>query len=185
MLKKAVDRAIIRIGENFILKKEAAENAEGAVAAAGPVPAGGQSGRLFADGGGQGPSPAGRVAGPGAEPVPPCPSGRSVGRCPGDAGLPPQDQALVFPLRVSPAADRAAGRTALAGPEGGGVKRPGPLRRTLPPGVVNGVLPGEDDLRDGHKGVPLLEQGLNDGGQGLRGVQGGVVEQNDGPRLYF
>ena len=85
----------------------------------------------------------------------------------------------------SPAADRAAGRTALAGPEGGGVKRPGPLCRTLPPGVVDGVFPGEDDLRDGHKGVPLLEQGLNDGGQGLRGVQGGVVEQNDGPRLHF
>lgn len=30
-------------------------------------------------------------------------------------------------------------------------------RRALPPGVVDGVLPGEDNLGNRHKGVPLLE----------------------------
>ena len=31
-----------------------------------------------------------------------------------------------------------------------------------------------------HKGVSLLEQGLDDPGQGLRGMDGGVVEEDDG-----
>ena len=60
---------------------------------------------------------------------------------------------------------------------------------TLPAGVVNGVIgaagAGEDELGDGHKGVPLLEQGLQNGGQGLRGVERGVVEEHDGTRLYL
>lgn len=30
------------------------------------------------------------------------------------------------------------------------------LCRALPPGVVNGVVPGEDDLGDGDKGVAIL-----------------------------
>ena len=49
--------------------------------------------------------------------------------------------------------------------------------------MVDGVLPREEDLGDGHEGIPLLEEGLDDGGQSLRGVLGGVVEQDDGPRL--
>ena len=57
--------------------------------------------------------------------------------------------------------------------------------RALPAGVVDGVLPGEDDLRDGDKGVALLEKSLDDGGQGLGGVKGGVVKQDDGPRLHL
>lgn len=56
-------------------------------------------------------------------------------------------------------------------------------RRALPAGVVNGVFPGEDDLRDGDEGVALLKESLDDGGQGLWGVQGGVVEQDDGAGL--
>lgn len=57
------------------------------------------------------------------------------------------------------------------------------LRGALAAGVVDGVLPGEEDLGDGDEGVALLEKGLDDGGQGLRGVEGGVVEQDDGARL--
>ena len=53
-------------------------------------------------------------------------------------------------------------------------------RRALPPGVVDGVGLGEDDLGDGHEGIALLEQIFDDAGQGLRGVLGGVVEQDDG-----
>lgn len=49
--------------------------------------------------------------------------------------------------------------------------------------MVNSVLPRENDLRDRYEGVALLEESLNNGGQGLRSVQGGVMEQNNGPRL--
>ena len=53
--------------------------------------------------------------------------------------------------------------------------------------VVDGVLlaagPRQDELRDGHKGIALLQKSLDDAGQGLRGVEGGVVEQDDGPGL--
>ena len=50
--------------------------------------------------------------------------------------------------------------------------------------MVDGVLPGEQELGDGDKGIALLEQGLENSGQGLRGVEGGVVEQADGSALY-
>ena len=53
--------------------------------------------------------------------------------------------------------------------------------------VVDGVLlaagPRQDELGDGHKGIALLQKSLDDAGQGLRGVEGGVVEQDDGARL--
>lgn len=55
--------------------------------------------------------------------------------------------------------------------------------RTLSPCMVDGVLAGQDNLRDRYKGVPLLKQGLDNGGQGLRGMEGCVMEQNDGPGL--
>ena len=59
--------------------------------------------------------------------------------------------------------------------------------RTLSAGVVDGIVSaagaGKDELGDGHKGVALLEQGLQNGGQGLWGVECGVVEEHDGPRL--
>ena len=51
--------------------------------------------------------------------------------------------------------------------------------------MVNGIVPGEDDLRDGDEGIALLEQGLNDAGEGLRRVKGGVVKQDNGPGLYL
>lgn len=49
--------------------------------------------------------------------------------------------------------------------------------------MVNGVITGQDDLGDGDEGISLLEQGLDDDGQGLRSVERGVVEQDDGARL--
>ena len=57
--------------------------------------------------------------------------------------------------------------------------------RALPAGVVDGVFTVENDFGDGDKGIALLQQGLNNSGQGLRRVNGGVVEQNDGAGLYF
>lgn len=53
----------------------------------------------------------------------------------------------------------------------------------LPAGVVDRVLAGQDDLRHGDDGVPVLDQRLDNAGQGLRRVDGGVVEQYDGAGL--
>ena len=50
--------------------------------------------------------------------------------------------------------------------------------------MVDGIVAGEQELGDGDEGVALPEQGLENGGQGLGGVEGGVVEQADGPALY-
>lgn len=50
-------------------------------------------------------------------------------------------------------------------------------------GVVRAAFPGQYELRDGHEGVALLKKGLQDAGEGLGGVLGGVVEQDDGAGL--
>lgn len=42
--------------------------------------------------------------------------------------------------------------------------------------MVDGIGLGEDDLGDGDEGVAVLEEGLQDGGEGLGGVLGRVVE---------
>lgn len=60
-----------------------------------------------------------------------------------------------------------------------------PLRWALPPGVVDGIFPVQDDLRNRYKGVAFLEQILDDPRKSLGSVQRRVVEQDDGPRLYF
>ena len=57
------------------------------------------------------------------------------------------------------------------------------LGGALPPGVVYGVLPLQNELRNGHQRVPLPNEILNDPRQGLRRVLGRVVKQADGPRL--
>ena len=57
--------------------------------------------------------------------------------------------------------------------------------RTLAAGVVNGVLAVQQKLGDGDEGVALLQQRFNNSGQGFRGMQGGVVEQNDGAGLHL
>lgn len=49
--------------------------------------------------------------------------------------------------------------------------------------MVDGVLSGENDLGDGNEGVALLNQRLQNRGQGLRGMECGVVEQHNGARL--
>ena len=53
----------------------------------------------------------------------------------------------------------------------------------LAAGMVDGIFSGEDDLRDGNKGVALLKKGLDNSGQGFRGVECRIVKQNNGPRL--
>ena len=59
------------------------------------------------------------------------------------------------------------------------------LRRELPPGVVDGVGRIEDQLADGHNGVAVVDKTAEDGGQRLRRVQRGIVEQRDAPRLHL
>lgn len=51
--------------------------------------------------------------------------------------------------------------------------------------MIDGIVPGEDDLGDGDEGIALLQQALDDTGQGLRGMLGGVVEQDDGAGAYL
>ena len=51
--------------------------------------------------------------------------------------------------------------------------------------MVDGVIAGQQKLGDGEEGVVLLQQCLDDAGQCLRGVQGGIVKQNDGAGLDF
>ena len=58
------------------------------------------------------------------------------------------------------------------------------LRRELPACVVDGVGLGEDELADGHHGVAVVDETGEDGGQGLRRVQRGVVEQHDAALLH-
>ena len=58
------------------------------------------------------------------------------------------------------------------------------FRRELPAGVVDGVGRIEDQLTDGHNGIPVVDQAVEDGRQGLRRVQGGVVEQHDGAGFH-
>lgn len=50
-------------------------------------------------------------------------------------------------------------------------------------GVIDAALARKDELGDGDKGVALLEQGLNDAGQRLRSVLGGIMKQDDGTGL--
>ena len=58
------------------------------------------------------------------------------------------------------------------------------LRRALHTGVVHVVLALQQDLRDRHHSVAVLRHVVQDGGESLRGVEGGIVEQADGPALY-
>ncbi len=62
------------------------------------------------------------------------------------------------------------------------------LDGALAAGVVQGEvlarLPGEDELAHGDDVVALLEQIFQDTRQGLGGVEGGVVEEDDGPGAH-
>ena len=51
--------------------------------------------------------------------------------------------------------------------------------------MVDGIGIGQNELGDGDEGVPILQQGLEDGGQSLRGVEGGVVEEHNGAGLHL
>ena len=57
--------------------------------------------------------------------------------------------------------------------------------RDLPPGVVDGVVPSEDEFGNGDDLIPLALEILDDPGECLRGVECGVVEQDDAPRPYI
>ena len=57
------------------------------------------------------------------------------------------------------------------------------FRRELPTGVVDGVGLGQDQLGDGHHSVAIVDETGEDGGQRLRRVQRGVVEQHDAAGL--
>ena len=51
--------------------------------------------------------------------------------------------------------------------------------------MVDGIFAPQDDFRDGDKAVALAVQIVEDGGQGLRRVLTGIVEQHDAAALQF
>ena len=55
----------------------------------------------------------------------------------------------------------------------------------LSPGVVDGILPFQDDLRNWNESVPFLQQTLNNARQSLRRVLRCVVEQYYGAGTHF
>ena len=59
------------------------------------------------------------------------------------------------------------------------------LRRELPPRVVDGVVPRQDQLTDGQHGVALVDEVLQNPRQRLRRVEGRIVEQHDAAGLYL
>lgn len=65
------------------------------------------------------------------------------------------------------------------------IQRSVALRRILVTGEVDDKVTGEDDLGNGNEGVALLQQTFDDGRQGLGGMLGGVVEQNDGAGTFY
>ena len=50
--------------------------------------------------------------------------------------------------------------------------------------MVDGVGGLQDQLGDGNNGVAFVDEATENGGEGLRRVESGVVEQHDAPRLY-
>ena len=106
----------------------------------------------------------------------------------GERPCPTQRKIHLPDARPLPPAQRGRGRSTFSrrgAPPAGAPKQDS--GGTLPAGMVDGVVcaagAGEDELGDGHKGVALLEQGLQNGGQSLGGVEGGIVEEHDGSRL--
>ena len=59
------------------------------------------------------------------------------------------------------------------------------LRRELPSRVVDGVGKGKDELRDRDDSIAIVDETGKDGGQGLRRVQRGIVEQHDASGPYL
>ena len=57
-----------------------------------------------------------------------------------------------------------------------------PLSRALPPRMVDGILPFQNDLRNGNKGVAFLQQAFNNPRQCSRSILRRVVKQDDAPR---
>ena len=107
---------IIQLEEKRIGTFERRDGRNDAMAAVGPVSAGGQPGRLCFDGDGQAAGKAGRMAHFRKGAVSPRGAGRGAGRRAGNEGVPAQDPALVLPLRLPPAASGADFWAGLAGP---------------------------------------------------------------------
>ena len=59
------------------------------------------------------------------------------------------------------------------------------LFRALSPGMVDGVLPFQDDFRNGDEGIAFLQQTFNDTRQGFGSVLSSIMEQDNGAGLDF
>lgn len=61
----------------------------------------------------------------------------------------------------------------------------GALAASVIYGIICAAFTRQNDLGNGHKGIAILQQRLDNTRQGLRGVEGSVMEQNNGTRLYL
>lgn len=59
------------------------------------------------------------------------------------------------------------------------------LRGELPPRVVDGIVPRQDQLTDGQHGVALVDEVLQNPRQRLRRMKGRIVEQHDTAGLHL
>ena len=59
------------------------------------------------------------------------------------------------------------------------------LRGELPPRVVDGVVPRQDQLTDGQHGVAVVDEIFQNTRQRLRCVERGIVEQHDTAGLHL
>ena len=50
--------------------------------------------------------------------------------------------------------------------------------------MIHHVVSVQNQFRDGHDGVALMDEMLHDVGQSFRGMECGIVEEDDAPRLY-
>ena len=50
-------------------------------------------------------------------------------------------------------------------------------------GVIHHVISGQNQLRNGENGIALFDEIFQNGGQGLRGVECGIVEQDNASRV--
>ena len=51
--------------------------------------------------------------------------------------------------------------------------------------MVDGILPFQNDLRNGNEGIAFLQQVFNDARQRFGSIFRSIVEQNDAARLNF
>ena len=59
------------------------------------------------------------------------------------------------------------------------------FRRELAAGMVDGIVPRQDQLADGHHRIAVVDEIFQNPRQGLRSMERSVMEQHDAARLHL